>query len=31
MRYSVFDQIEITGQPLGQLYKERLELIRVAR
>ena len=29
MRYSVFDQIEITGQPLGQLYKDRLELIRV--
>ena len=29
MRYGVFDQIEITSQPLGQLYKERLELIRV--
>ena len=29
MRYGIFDQIEITGQPLGQLYKDRLELIRV--
>ena len=28
MRYSVFDQIEISGEPLGQLYRERLELIR---
>ncbi len=27
MRYGIFDQIEITGQPLGQLYKERLEMI----
>jgi alkanesulfonate monooxygenase SsuD/methylene tetrahydromethanopterin reductase-like flavin-dependent oxidoreductase (luciferase family) len=27
MRYGVFDQIEITGQPLGELYKQRLELI----
>jgi alkanesulfonate monooxygenase SsuD/methylene tetrahydromethanopterin reductase-like flavin-dependent oxidoreductase (luciferase family) len=29
MRYSVFDQIEITGEPLGKLYRDRLELIRV--
>ncbi len=29
MRYSVFDQIEISGPPLGQLYRDRLELIRV--
>lgn len=28
MRYGVFDQVEITGEPLGQLYKDRLELIR---
>ena len=28
MRYSVFDQIEISGEPLGQLYRDRLELIR---
>ena len=28
MRYGVFDQIEISGQPLGQLYRDRLELIR---
>ena len=27
MRYAVFDQIEITA-PLGQLYRERLEVIR---
>ena len=28
MRYGVFDQIEISGPPLGQLYRDRLELIR---
>jgi len=28
MRYGVFDQIEISGEPLGQLYRDRLELIR---
>jgi alkanesulfonate monooxygenase SsuD/methylene tetrahydromethanopterin reductase-like flavin-dependent oxidoreductase (luciferase family) len=30
MRYGMFDQIEVTGQPLYELYRERLALVRVA-
>jgi alkanesulfonate monooxygenase SsuD/methylene tetrahydromethanopterin reductase-like flavin-dependent oxidoreductase (luciferase family) len=30
MRYGIFDQIEVTEQPLNELYRERLELVRAA-
>jgi alkanesulfonate monooxygenase SsuD/methylene tetrahydromethanopterin reductase-like flavin-dependent oxidoreductase (luciferase family) len=30
MRYGMFDQIEVTGQPLHELYRDRLELVRAA-
>ena len=30
MRYGMFDQIEFTGQPLHELYRDRLALVRVA-
>jgi alkanesulfonate monooxygenase SsuD/methylene tetrahydromethanopterin reductase-like flavin-dependent oxidoreductase (luciferase family) len=30
MRYGMFDQIEVTGQPLHDLYRDRLALVRAA-
>jgi alkanesulfonate monooxygenase SsuD/methylene tetrahydromethanopterin reductase-like flavin-dependent oxidoreductase (luciferase family) len=30
MRYGIFDQIEVSGQPLHDLYRDRLALVRVA-
>src|SRR5215211_3743716 len=30
MRYGLFDQIEVSGQPLQELYRERLALVRAA-
>src|SRR5213080_4596208 len=30
MRYGIFDQIEVNGEPLHQLYRERLEFVRAA-
>jgi alkanesulfonate monooxygenase SsuD/methylene tetrahydromethanopterin reductase-like flavin-dependent oxidoreductase (luciferase family) len=30
MRYGIFDQIEIDGRPLADLYRDRLALVRAA-
>ena len=30
MRYGIFDQIEVTEQPLHQLYRERIEWVKAA-
>ena len=30
MRFGIFDQIEVSGEPLHQLYKERLEYVKAA-
>jgi alkanesulfonate monooxygenase SsuD/methylene tetrahydromethanopterin reductase-like flavin-dependent oxidoreductase (luciferase family) len=30
MRYGMFDQIEVSAQPLHELYRDRLELVRAA-
>ena len=31
MRYGIFDQIEVDGRPLAELYRDRLALVRAWR